>query len=152
MNERVGELFRAQVLIILLCGALAIAGGLLLIMRGDVLDGILIAAAAALLTQWYWRSTERKRSLISRGFHTGHRDGMHWLYEELQGGVIVSLPLTLDYAGRGEYEIHVPGERAWKATMPGWARERRAEIVERLKTVFKRSQIHFDADSAPADG
>ncbi len=29
--------------------------------------------------------------------------------------------------------------------MPAWARERRAEIVERLPTVFKRSQIHFDA-------
>jgi hypothetical protein len=33
--------------------------------------------------------------------------------------------------------------------MPAWARERRAEIVARLETVFKRSQLLFDPDIPP---
>ena len=50
--------------------------------------------------------------------------------------------------GRGEYDIHVPGERTG-GRMPTWARERRPEIVERLQTVFKRNQIHLDPDASP---
>jgi hypothetical protein len=34
--------------------------------------------------------------------------------------------------------------------MPDWAGGRRAEIVERLQTVFRRSQMHFDADTPEA--
>ncbi len=64
--------------------------------------------------------------------------------------MIHSIELPLDYVGRGEYDIHVPGERAWAASMPDWARGRRAEIVERLQTVFKRSQIHFERRHAPS--
>ena len=33
--------------------------------------------------------------------------------------------------------------------MPNWARERRPEIVARLETVFKRSQMHLDPDASP---
>ena len=37
-----------------------------------------------------------------------------------------------------------PASATGADSMPAWARGRRAEIVERLQTVFKRSQIHFD--------
>ena len=67
----------------------------------------------------------------------------------MHDGRIVSLELPLDYVGRGDYEIHVPGERTWLTTAPEWARARRAEIVKRLQVVFKFNQIHFDADTAP---
>ena len=69
------------------------------------------------------------------------------MYEELHGGEIQSLEFPLEYVGRGEYDIHIPGEGDWRKAMPGWARDRRQEIIERLQTVFKLSQIHFDPDA-----
>ena len=154
MNERIGASFRIQVLATLSCGVLVIAGALLLISRGELIDGLLLAGAATLLLQWYWRTTARNRALLRRGFHAGRRVGAHWAYEELHDGVVVTLELPLEYVGRGGYEIHIPSEHDWRTGMPPWARERRGEIVERLQQVFKRSQIHFDADAAdspPAD-
>jgi predicted RNA binding protein YcfA (HicA-like mRNA interferase family) len=149
MNERIGAAFRLQLITIMLSGLLVIAGALLLIARGELIDGVLLGGAATLLLRWYWRSTARQRALTRHGFHTGRRVGSHWAYEELHDGVVVALELPLEYVGRGGYDLHIPSERDWLANMPSWARERRAEIVERLQQVFKRSQVHFDADAAP---
>jgi hypothetical protein len=148
MSERIGASFRIQVLATLLCGVLVVAGALLLIVRGEMIDGLLLGGAATLLLQWYWRTTARQRALARRGFHAGQRVGAHWAYEELHDGVVVTLELPLEYVGRGAYDLHIPSEHDWRANMPAWARERRSEIVERLQQVFKRSQIHFDADAA----
>lgn len=150
MNERIGASFRLQVFAILACGALVIASALALIARAEVLDGLILAGAVIILLRWYWRATARKRALLGRGFHAGQRVGAHWAYEELHDGVVVALELPLEYVGRGSYDIHIPSERDWLASMPPWARERRGEIVDRLQQVFKRSQIHFDADAASA--
>lgn len=148
MNERIGASFRIQLLATLVSGVLVIVGALLLIFRGEWIDGLLLGGAATLLLQWYWRTTARKRALIRRGFHTGRRVGAQWAYEELHDGEVVKLELPLEYVGRGGYDIHIPSEHDWQANVPPWARARRAEIVERLQQVFKRSQIHFDADAA----
>lgn len=149
MNERIGASFRIQLIAITLCGLLVIAGALLLVARGELIDGVLLGGAATLLLRWYWRATARQRALTRQGFHAGRRVGSHWAYEELHEGVVVALELPLEYVGRGGYDIHIPSEHDWLASMPPWARERRAEIVERLQQVFKFSQIHFDADAAP---
>jgi hypothetical protein len=150
MNERIGASFRLQVFGIMACGALIIAAALLLISRGEVIDGLLLAGGTIILLRWYLGTTARKRALLRRGFHAGRRVGSHWEYEELHDGEIVALELQLEYVGRGGYDIHIPSEHDWVANMPPWARERREEIVGRLQQVFKRSQIHFDADAASA--
>src|SRR5690349_69193 len=100
MNEQIGASFRIQVLATLSCGVLVIAGALLLIARGELIDGLLLSGVAVLMLRWYWRSTARKRALMSRGFHTGRRVGSHWAYEELHDGVVVALELPLEYVGR----------------------------------------------------
>jgi len=150
VNERIGPGFRGMLAGVALVGALTIAASLALIVRGAWFEGLVLGGVAVLMLRWFWRLTERKRALSRRGFHPGRRDGNHWVYEELHEGKVESLELPLDYIGRGEYEIHIPGEHDWMAHMPDWARGRRAEIVERLQTVFKRSQIHFDADTPEA--
>jgi hypothetical protein len=154
MSERVGGSFRVLVSAVVLACALGMICALLLLGAGSLIGGALVAAVTIYLFREFWRVTARKRALLRRGYFTGRRVGMHWVYEELQSGEILAIELPLDYVGRGEYEVHVPGERDWSARMPAWARERRDEIVERLKMVFKLSQLHFDADSEPppADG
>lgn len=154
MIERIGASFRLQLIATLSCGVLVIATALLLIARGELVGGLLLAGVAILMLRWYWRTTARKRALTRSGFHAGRRVGSHWAYEELHDGVVATLELPLEYVGRGGYDIHIPSEHDWQANMPAWARGRRDEIVERLQKVFKRSQIHFDADGAapPPEG
>lgn len=148
MSEHIGPGFRGLLAAVALFGALTIAGALTLIARGALFDGLLIGGVAIVLLNWFWRATARRRALSRYGFYAGRRIGNHWIYEELHAGEVESLELQLDYAGRGEYEIHIPGERDWVANMPDWARGRRDEIVERLQPAFKRSQMRFDADRA----
>ena len=150
MSERIGASFRLQVLATMVGGGLIISGALVLVSRGRVVDGLLLAGATIFVLRWYWRATARQRALTRHGFHAGRRVGSHWAYEELHDGVVVAIELPLEYVGRGGYDIHVPSERDWLANMPPWARDRRDEIVERLQQVFKRSQIHFDADAVAA--
>jgi hypothetical protein len=147
MGERIENSFRGVIVMGIALFAVAFAGALLLLARGSVLDGVIVAVVTYLLFKWFWRATLRKRELIRRGFFTGMRVGTNWVYQELHAGEVVSLELPLEYVGRGEYDIHVPGEGDWLAAMPDWAKSRRAEIVERLQLVFKRSQIHFGPDA-----
>jgi len=143
-GESLGSSFRLLVAAVLVTCAVGAACSLFLLVGGAVIDGIVIAAITYFVFRWSWRATRRKRELLSRGYFAGHRVGTRWLYEELRGREIVAIELPLDYVGSGKYEVHVPSEHDWLATMPAWARERRAEIIERLATVFKRSQLHFD--------
>ena len=147
MNERVDGSFRAVIAAGLVAGAAALLLALLLLARGALLEGVIVATITYFLFKWFWRATQSKRELIRRGYFAGSRVGTHWVYQELHAGEVVSLEFPLEYVGRGEYDIRVPGEGGWSASMPDWARSRRAEILERLQTVFKRSQIHTDADA-----
>jgi len=147
MSEHVGPGFRGMLVGVALVGTLTIAAALALIAQGEIFNGLVLGGVATLLLRWFWRTTARMRALSRSGYYAGRRVGNHWLYEELHEGEVESVELLLDYVGRGEYEIHIPGEHDWVAQMPDWARGRREEIVERLQSVFKRSQMHFDADS-----
>jgi hypothetical protein len=147
MGERFDNTFRLKLALGLGACGLGFAAALLLLSSGSILDGCIVAGVSYFAFRWFWRSTIRKRALLRQGYHVGGRAGAHWVYEELRDGIIESIELPLDYVGRGEYDIHVPSERDWSTSMPAWARARRAEIVERLQTVFKRSQILFDPDA-----
>jgi hypothetical protein len=146
-GESLGSSFRLLVAAAFVACALGAAGALFLLAGGALLDGVIAAAITYFVFRACWGASRRKRELLRRGYFAGHRVGTRWLYEELRGREIVAVELALEYVGSGEYEVHVPSERDWMATMPAWARERRAEIVERLGTVFKRSQMHFDPDT-----
>jgi len=148
MSEGFDKLFRVKLLAGVTACGVAFASALYLLSRGEILDGAIIAGVTWFAFRWYWGTTLRNRELSRRGYFVGARVGTYWVYEELHDGLVQSIELPLDYLGRGEYDIHVPGERDWLATMPEWARGRRTEIIERLQTVFKRSQIHLDPDTA----
>ena len=96
MSERIGKSFPGVVVAITLCGLLVIAGSLVLISRGQVVDGVLLGGAATLLLRWYWRTTARHRALLRHGYYTGQRIGTNWVYEELREGIVVSLELPLE--------------------------------------------------------
>jgi hypothetical protein len=125
------------------CGV-AMAGAFLLLTRGSFISGAIHAAIAWFALRRFWSATRRKRDLLRRGYFTGQRMGTQWVYEEWQDGQIQRIQFELEYAGRGGYGIHIPSEAAWRERMPAWAHERRDAIVDRLSTVFKRSEMHMD--------
>jgi len=146
MKEPLGNAARVALSAIVVGGLLATGTVLYLLWRGSILDSIIVAAVTYFAIRWSWRATLRRRELLKRGFY-GSRVGSEWIYEEVREGYIEAIELQLEYLGRGEYEIHVPGERDWAATMPAWARDRRSEILERLGTMFRHDQIRHDPDS-----
>jgi hypothetical protein len=147
MSERIGNSFRGVVAAGLLVAAALLGFALLLLVRGSVLEGAILATVTYFLFKWFWRASRRKRELTRRGYYTGQRVGTNWVYEELHDGVVVSLEFPLEYVGRGAYDIHLPDEGAWVAVMPEWARPRRAEVLARVQSVFKFSQIRVDSDA-----
>jgi len=147
MSERIDNSFRVIVAAGIVLGAFLMCSALYLVSQGDIFEGGVLGTITFFLFRMFWRDTLRKRSLLRRGYYTGQRVGAYWVYDELHAGVIESIEFLLDYAGRGEYDIHVPGPQDWRTGMPPWAQERREEIVERLATVFKRSQMQFEPDS-----
>ena len=147
-GERIDKSFRLLVIAAIAVAALLYAGAMFLVLQGEAVVAAVFATITFFLFRMFWRATQRKRVLLRQGWFAGRRTGNHWAYDELHDGMIESIELPLDYVGRGEYDIHVPGQQDWPATMPPWARDRREEIVERLATVFKRSQMLFDADKA----
>ena len=151
-GEALGRSFRLVVIAVAAACALALLGAVALLAAGLVIEGAVLFAIVAFSFRTFWRATLRKRQLSRAGYFTGQRVGAHWVYEELHGDTIAGIELPLDYVGRGEYIVHIPGEADWRANMPAWARERRDEIAGRLGTVFKRSQMHFDADAPPNPG
>jgi hypothetical protein len=44
---------------------------------------------------------------------------------------------------RGEYTIYLPSESNWNRTVPAWARGRRTEIVERIRSRLKPPMYQF---------
>src|SRR5947207_2765084 len=111
MGERIANSFRGVIAAACALALLAAVGACVWLMRGKIIDGAVLAAVTFFLFRMYWRATTRQRELLRRGYFIGRRVGTHWLYEELHDGEIVGLELPLEYVGRGEYDIHVPGER-----------------------------------------
>jgi len=150
MNERFDGSFRVMVVAVGTIGILIIAGACFAAIQQTRPEWLLVAAAALYLLRWYWRSTARIRALGARGFYVGSRVGSRWLYDELHDGVICSLEFPLEYVGRGEYLLLIPGEEHWRASMPPWAEDRREQITARLAVVFRRAQVRVVDESQQA--
>jgi hypothetical protein len=138
MDDRIGSSFRIMVAAVVAMGVLVIAAACFAGFRSRW-EWLLVAAAAIYLLRRFWFATARMRALDRQGFFTGQRVGARWVYEEVHYGAIQALELPVAYVGRGAYELLTPGEEEWRTRMPPWARERRAEITDRLAVVFGRS-------------
>ena len=123
MSEPIGNSFRTIVAAGILLGALSMCAALYLLSQGELVDGVVLGAITYFLFRMFWRANLRKRELLRRGYYTGRRVGTHWVYDELQDGLIESLEFPLEYIGRGEYDIHIPGRAGLAATAchPGHA-------------------------------
>ncbi len=62
--------------------------------------------------------------------------GMGWRYVAyIEKDKDVSLSLVIEPMVKGNDLVYVPNESTWMRDIPSWARERRSEILDRLKSV-----------------
>jgi hypothetical protein len=96
---------------------------------------ICIAGIAHRMRMW-WDVRARGWTVDDRG-----RDTI--VYRETVEGHLEDL--GLDSQGfRGEYIVYVPSEPVWDRTVPAWARGRRSEIVERIRSRLQPPAYEFE--------
>ena len=84
--------------------------------------------------------------LWRKGYFSGSRKGNVWVYEERLGKETQSLSLRVENTEPGHYELFVPNDTAWRASVPIWAQDRRKEIVQRISERWKPVDFHLPAD------
>jgi len=103
---------------------------------------ILLILLGYTLFKGYLRNkyTLRKRGYLVQ--HVGH----HVHYHELVDGTVRTLDLSGEITVRGPYLLYPPNSNEWDHTVPAWARGRRNEILERVRTFFGREHFELSDD------
>lgn len=87
-----------------------------------------------LLIAWIAISVVRRRLDFKRRGYQVRKEGRdQFMYEEV-GADGKSLQLLLDgqMLLKGKHEIYLPSQAAWNHSVPGWAHDRREDIVARI--------------------
>ncbi|HCN77044.1 MAG TPA: hypothetical protein DIT13_07610 [Verrucomicrobiales bacterium] len=81
-----------------------------------------------------------------RGWRVGHRGRDCMFYEELHAGAWQRLDISGEMlTGRAHHVIYFPTAKAW-SQMPEWARDRREEIIARIKSEFREPDYEYADD------
>lgn len=122
--------------------------------------GISIAAATTPwillvpLVLWAIRSikrfVQRQTGLDNRGYFS-HAQNHHWIYEERHGYSLAALILPLENTEPGHWELFIPEDAKWRATVPDWAKDRRKEIALRIAEAVKPRDFHLPQDLRDSD-
>jgi hypothetical protein len=131
--------------------AVAVGGAIIVSLAINVSPWVLAAAALAIV--WLFAAWRVKRALQlrSRGYFSGRMTEQSdyrwvWTYEERRGNDTVALELELDHVEPGNWELRVPAQDQWLRSVPGWASERRDEIIARIAESFPADRIRRDAE------
>lgn len=82
----------------------------------------------------------------SRGWHVGHRGRDLMYYEEKVAGLWRSLEIDGEMLmGRAHHVIYFASADEWRG-YPEWARDRRDEIVARVKSVFREPDYEYQME------
>ena len=101
-----------------------------------------------------WR-IRRAIDLRRKGYFSGHSEERPefrrvWIYEEVQGSDVLTLQMDLEHIEPGRWELLVPTQPKWEATVPVWAKDRRDEIVGRIAELFPADRITRENDAEVA--
>jgi hypothetical protein len=85
-----------------------------------------------------------------RGWRVGHRGRDCIYYEELQSGEWRRIDISGEMlTGPAHHVIYFPSPQAWKAH-PEWVRDRREEIIARIRSEFREPEYEYGSDVTPS--
>ena len=90
-----------------------------------------------LLRDWGMRAIH----LRTKGYFGGRYRGGKWVYEERGSNAIRSLILDVENTEPGHYEMFIPSDDKWRASVPEWAQDRRREIANRISERIGRAHV-----------
>jgi len=122
--------------VLVLCAALAVAGGFLL--RNPAQGAIAVALVAVVAISVVLR---RRRRLHGVGYFASREGRDQIRYEERADGGVRALVIDGDVGN--PHLVYVPSPQIWDRTMPPWARSRRDEIVGRIKEQLGEAKYEF---------
>jgi hypothetical protein len=129
----------------LVIGVVVIIFGFIQIARSTSL-WLLLAPLLIFIYTSVKRETLRSLSLKNRGYYPGRRLYGYWLYEEVQGFNLVALLLPVENTEPGHWELFIPDDAKWRASVPEWARDRHKEIALRIAESWKPKDFHLPDD------
>jgi|HubBroStandDraft_6_1064221.scaffolds.fasta_scaffold332241_2 hypothetical protein len=68
------------------------------------------------------------------------------VYEERHRHSLVALILPVGNTEPGHWELFIPDDTKWRATVPEWACDRREEIALRIGEAWKPKDFHLPND------
>lgn len=108
------------------------------------------AAIAVLLLPSVRREFSGKAAAPARDWRVGHRGRDQMYYEELRGGEWRRIEINGEMLmGQAHHVIYFATPAEWQK-YPEWARERRDEIIGRIKSEFRPPDYGYFGESAPA--
>ena len=107
---------------------------------------IIVAIISFFLLSFLRERIVRSIHLRKKGYYSGSWHRGKWLYEEIRDGGVESILLEIENTDPGTYELFVPNNETWRATVPAWARDRRSEIAGRISEAWKPREFHFPDD------
>jgi hypothetical protein len=102
-----------------------------------------LVAWAIVSIQRYFR---RKWALRDKGYFSHWQGPGQWIYEEQHGHSLLALILPIENTEPGHWEMFIPDDAKWRATVPDWARDRRREIALRIGEAWKPKDFHLPND------
>jgi len=72
-----------------------------------------------------------------------------WVYEERTPGEARHLEFEGEMLAGAPSVLYLPTPRGWRNSMPEWARDRRAEIVDRITEALGRAGWTYEEGDAP---
>jgi len=129
----------------LVFGVVAVTFGFVQIARATSL-WMLLVPLLMIIYSFVKRETLRSLSLRNKGYFPGRRLRDYWLYEEVQKYSVLALLLPVANTEPGHWELFIPNDEQWRATVPDWARDRRKEIALRIAEGWKAKDFHLPND------
>lgn len=97
-----------------------------------------------MLILWPVSQARRYYGLRFRGFWVQRKGRDAIEYQELHDGRIDRLTIDGEMMAIGPHVVYIPSDAEWQQKMPGWARGRRAEIVEKVKRGLDARNYEYD--------
>jgi hypothetical protein len=107
---------------------------------------VLLAPLLMLIYSFAKRETLRSFSLRNKGYYSGRQLHEHWIYEEVQAFAIAAMLLPVANTEPGHWELFIPDDANWRASVPEWARDKRKEIALRIAEGWKTKDFHLPND------
>jgi hypothetical protein len=97
------------------------------------------------------RHLRRNWALRDRGYFSHWQGPGQWVYEERHGYSLNAFILPIENTEPGHWEMFIPDDAKWRATVPDWARDRRMEIALRIGEAWKPKDFHLPNDLKDPD-